>query len=75
MRQGKAHTFIAMHVHPGSGYDRNAECIVPGEVMRDHGQSAVDLRVRNGELAQDRGIKPGTHFKRMFRQLLYPNDL
>jgi hypothetical protein len=67
MTLDKAHELIAMHVEPGSGYNRNAARMVPGEVMRDHDQDAVDQLIRDYGLEQKRGIKPGTHFESAFK--------
>ena len=63
----KARELIAMHVEPGSGYYRNAARMVLGEVMRDHGQEAVDELIRAHGLEQKWGIKPGTHFESAFK--------
>ena len=67
MTLDKAHELIAMHVKLGSGYNRNAARMVLGEVMRDHGQDAVDQLIRDYGLEQKRGIKPGTHFESAFK--------
>ena len=63
MTLDKAHELIAMHVELGSGYNRNAARMVLGEVMRDYGQDAVDQLIRDYNLEQKWGIKPGTHFE------------
>ena len=63
----KAHELIAMHVELGSGYNRNAARMVLGEVMRDHGQAAVDQLIREYGLEQKWGIQPGTHFESAFK--------
>ena len=63
----KAHELIAMHVELGSGYNRNAARMVLGEVMRDHGQDAVDQLIRDYDLEQLWGIEPGTHFESAFK--------
>ena len=67
MTLDKAHELIAMHVDLGSGYNRNAARMVLGEVMRDHGQGAVDQLIRDYGLEQKWGIKPGTHFESAFK--------
>jgi len=67
MTLDKAHELIAMHVELGSVYNRNAARMVLGEVMRDHGQDAVDQLIRDYGLEQKRGIKPGTHFESAFK--------
>ncbi len=63
----KAHELIAMHVQLGSGYNRNAARMVLGEVIRDHGQEAVDMLIREYDLEQKWEIKPGTHFESAFK--------
>ena len=44
----QARELIAMHVHPDSGYNRNAARVVPGEPVRDYAWS------RNGRSNQAR---------------------
>ena len=63
----KAHELIAMHKNLGSGYNQNAAKLVLGEVMRDHGQSAVDSLIREYELENLWDIKPGTKFESAFK--------
>ena len=62
-----ARELIAMHVELGSGYNRNAARMVPGEVKRDHGQAAVDRLIRDHSLEQKWDLKPGTHFESAFK--------
>jgi hypothetical protein len=50
-----ARELIAIHVDPGSGYNRRAARMAHGEVMRDYG------------LEQKRRIKPGTHLESTFK--------
>jgi hypothetical protein len=63
----KARELIAMHSSLGSGYNRNAARMVLGEVMRDHGQQAVDALIREFGLEQQWEIKPGTKFESAFK--------
>lgn len=63
----KARELIAMHVNLGSGYNQNAAKLVLGEVMRDHGQAAVDALIREFNLEQHWAIKPGTKFESAFK--------
>lgn len=58
----KAHELVAMHPGSSSGYNRNAARMVLGEVMRDHGQEAVDPLIREYDLEKQWEIKPGTKF-------------
>ena len=62
-----ARELMSMHIELGSGYNRNAARMVPGEVMRDHGQDAVDQLIRDYNLEQKWGIIPGTHFESAFK--------
>ena len=63
----KARELIAMNVSLGSGYNQNASKLVLGEVMRDHGQQAVDALIREFELETLWDIKPGTVFESAFK--------
>ena len=63
----KTRELIAMHVELGSGYNHNAARMVLGEVMRDHGQQAVDQLIRDQGLEQKWGIQAGTHFESAFK--------
>jgi hypothetical protein len=63
----KARELIAMHSSLGSGYNRNAARMVLGEVMRDHGQQAVDALIREYGLEKQWAIKPGTIFESAFK--------
>ncbi len=56
-----------MQVDPGSGYDHNASRMVPGEVMRGHGQAAVDRLTSGHGLEQKRGITQGIYFVSHFK--------
>ena len=59
----KTRELIAMHVELGSGDNRNAARMVLGEVMRDHGQEAVDQLIRDQGLEQKWDIQPGTNLE------------
>jgi hypothetical protein len=67
MTLDKARELIAMHSSLGSGYNRNAARLVLGEVMRDHGQQAVDMLIREFDLETQWQIKPGTKFESAFK--------
>jgi hypothetical protein len=56
-----------MHVNLGSGYNQNAAKLVLGEVMRDHGQEAVDALIREFDLETLWAIQPGTRFESAFK--------
>ena len=59
----KARELIAMHVDPGSGYNRNGAW----RIMRDYGQQAIDQLIRDYDLEQKWQIKPGIHFESAFK--------
>ena len=63
----KTRELVAMHSVLGSGYNRNACRKVPGGVMRDHGQDAVDSLIREYYLEKQWEIKPGTKFTSAFK--------
>ena len=63
----KTHELIAMHSGLGSDYNSNAARMVPGEVMRDHGQQVVDDLIREYRLEAQWEIKPGTKFESAFK--------
>jgi hypothetical protein len=67
MTLDKARELISMHSGLGSGYNRNAARMVLGEVMRDHGQQAVDALIREYDLEKQWQIKPGTVFESAFK--------
>jgi len=46
----------------GGGYNRNAVRLLLGEVQREHGQAAVDARIRELGLEEAFGLNPGTDF-------------
>jgi hypothetical protein len=53
---------------PDSGNIRNAASIVPGAVMRDHGQDAVDVLIRENDLKKQWQIKSYTRFESSFKR-------
>jgi hypothetical protein len=67
MTLDKARELISMHSGLGSGYNRNAARMVLGEVMRDHGQQAVDALIQEFDLEKQWEIKPGTVFESAFK--------
>ena len=67
MTLDKARELISMHSGLGSGYNRNATRMVLGEVMRDHGQLAVDALIQEFDLEKQWEIKPGTVFESAFK--------
>ncbi len=63
MTLAKAHELIAVQANMGGGYNRNGAKLILAEVQREHGQVAVDQLIREFDLEQLFGFKPGTGFK------------
>jgi len=62
MTLDRAREIIAQQLQFGSGYNRNAVRLLLGEVQREHGQAAVDSLIRELDLEQAFGLKPGSDF-------------
>ncbi|MCG6862309.1 MAG: hypothetical protein LJE70_13695 [Chromatiaceae bacterium] len=62
MTLDRAREIIAQQLEFGGGYNRNAVRLLLGEVHREHGQQAVDSLIRELDLEQAFGLKPGTDF-------------
>ena len=62
MTLDRARELIVTQVRFGSGYNRNAVRLILGELAREHGQGAVDALIRELDLEQAFGLKPGTDF-------------
>jgi hypothetical protein len=62
MTLDRARELIETQIRFGSGYNRNAVRLMLGEVQREHGQAAVDGLIREFDLEQAFGLKPGTDF-------------
>jgi hypothetical protein len=58
----KARELLAVQAQMGGGYNRNAARLILAEVLRGHGQSAVDGFIREFDLEQLFGFKAGTRF-------------
>ena len=58
----RARELLAVQVSMGSGYNRNGARLILAEVNREHGQGAVDQLIRELDLEQVFGFKPGTKF-------------
>jgi hypothetical protein len=58
----KARELLAVQAQMGGGYNRNAARLILAEVLREHGQSAVDGFIREFDLEQLFGFKAGTRF-------------
>jgi hypothetical protein len=58
----RARELLGVQVSMGSGYNRNGARLILAEVNREHGQDAVDQLIRDLDLEQAFGFKPGTKF-------------
>ncbi len=58
----RAREIIAQQLQFGGGYNRNAVRLLLAEIQREHGQAAVDTLIRELDLGQAFGLKPGTDF-------------
>jgi hypothetical protein len=58
----KARELLAVQASMGGGYNRNGARLILAEVQREHGQAAVDQLIREFDLEQTFGFKPGTKF-------------
>jgi hypothetical protein len=58
----RARELLGVQVSMGSGYNRNGARLILAEVNREHGQGAVDQLIRELDLEQVFGFKPGTKF-------------
>jgi hypothetical protein len=58
----KARELLAVQADMGGGYNRNGARLILAEVQREHGQKAVDDFIREFDLEQLFGFKPGAHF-------------
>ena len=58
----KARELLAVQAQMGGGYNRNAARLILAEVLREHGQSAVDGFIREFDLERLFGFKAGTRF-------------
>jgi len=67
MTLDRARQIIAQPLQFGSGYNRDAVRLLLGEVQSEHGQAAVDSLIRELELKQAFGLKPGSDFSRVGR--------
>jgi len=67
MTLDRAREIIAQQLQFGSGYNRNAVRLLLGEVQREHGQAAVDSLIRELDLEQAFGLKPGSDFSSVGR--------
>ena len=55
----KARELLQTQISLGSGYNRNSAKLILAEVLREHGQAAVDSLIRELNLEAAFGFKPG----------------
>lgn len=58
----RARELLQTHITMGSGYNRQAARLVMAEVMREHGQGAVDNLIRELKLDEKFDFKTGMKF-------------
>ena len=59
----KARELISTQASMGGGYNRNGARLIQAQVQREHGQDAADQLIREFDLENLFGFKPGTAFK------------
>ena len=62
MTLDRARELIETQIRFRSGYNRNSVRLMLGKVQREHGRAAVDGLIRELDLEQALGLKPGTDF-------------
>ena len=59
MTLDKARELLSVQVSLGGGYNRNSAKLILAEIQREHGQAAVDGLIRELDLENLFGFKPG----------------
>ena len=67
MTLNKARELIGTQLQFGGGYNRNAVRLILAEIQREHGQAGVDQLIREMDLENAFGLKPGTDFSKVTR--------
>lgn len=62
MTLDKARELIKMQISIGGGYNRSATRVILSEVNKIHGQEGVDRLIRELNLQEAFGFKPGSKF-------------
>jgi hypothetical protein len=60
----RARQLLRVQAGFGGSYNANSSKLILSEVMREHGQQAVDDVIRELDLERIFGFKPGTRFER-----------
>lgn len=63
----RARELIATQLSFGGGYNRNSVRLILAEVQREHGQTGVDQLIREMDLENAFGLKPGMDFSKVTR--------
>lgn len=58
----RARELIEIQIGFGSGYNRNAAKLILAEVQKHHGQAGVDQLIKELNLEEVFGFKPGSKF-------------
>jgi hypothetical protein len=58
----KARELIKVQIDFGGGYNRNATKLILAEIQKEHGQACVDQLIRELNLEETFGFKPGSQF-------------
>lgn len=62
MTPERARELIRTQLQFGGGYNRHAVRLILGEIQREHGRGAVDDLIRELDLEQSFGLRPGQDF-------------
>ena len=62
MTLDKARELISVQANMAGGYNLNAAKLILAEVQREHGQDATDQLIREYDLENKFGLKPGSLF-------------
>ncbi len=63
MTLGKAREYMAVQADMAGGYNRNGAKMILFDVQKNHGQTGVDILIREFNLEELFGFKVGTEFK------------
>jgi len=58
----RARQLLAVQADMGGGYNRNSARLILAEVSKLHGQDAVDRLIREFNLEERFGFRPGSRF-------------
>lgn len=64
MTLDRARQLLSIQVNFGSGYNANSTKLILSEMQKEYGQAVVDQLIREMNLEQVFGFKPGTRFEK-----------